>query len=168
VAATNRDMIQEVELKRFREDLYYRINIMTIRLPPLRERKLDILLLADHFRGPAWEFEHEAREAITSYHWPGNVRQLINAIERAKLLADDEVLRKENLPPEVLSGGASARSTSYDSESDLASLTRVHVVQTLQRECGNKLRSAKSLGISRRSLYRLLVKYQIGPSEVEK
>ncbi len=167
VAATNRDMLVEVDAKRFREDLFYRINIMTINIPPLRERGNDVQLLADHFCGPGWEFDAATREAIVRYSWPGNVRQLINAIERAKILADDELLRIENLPPEVMGGAAAAAPMSYSPEVDLASLTRAHVVQALQREKGNKLRSAKALGVSRRSLYRLIEKYSIQPNELE-
>lgn len=166
VAATNRDMAKEVEAKRFREDLFYRINIMTIVIPPLRERRGDVQLLADHFAGAGWEFEPTCRETVTRYSWPGNVRQLINAIERAKMLADDETLLKENLPPEVLENVSLTNHTVIDADSDLASLTRARVVQALQQENGNKLRSAKTLGVSRRSLYRLLEKYHIEPSEL--
>ncbi|MCO6045440.1 sigma-54 dependent transcriptional regulator [Aeoliella sp. ICT_H6.2] len=167
IAATNRDLNAEVEARRFREDLFYRINIMTIMLPPLRARTTDdVLLLADHFAGGGWEFDSECREAIAHYSWPGNVRQLINAIERAKILSDDEVLRKENLPPEVLGNVNTTGAAIVAPEIDLAALTRARVVQALQHEGGNKLRAAKSLGVSRRSLYRLIEKYHIDPSEV--
>ena len=166
LAATNRDMVQEVEAKRFREDLYYRINVMTIVLPPLRDRGEDVLLLADHFAGPGWEFEPKCRETIARYPWPGNVRQLINAIERAKMLSDDEVLSKVNLPPEVLDSRAKVNATLLTADVDLAAMTRARVVQALQHEQGNKLRSAKALGISRRSLYRLIEKYHIEPKEI--
>lgn len=167
IAATNRDLNAEVEAKRFREDLFYRINIMTILLPPLRSRTTeDVLLLADHFLGSGWEFDTECREQIARYSWPGNVRQLINAIERAKILSDDEVLRKDNLPPEVLGQTSSPASAVLAPDVDLASLTRARVVQALQHEGGNKLRAAKALGVSRRSLYRLIEKYQVDPTEL--
>jgi DNA-binding NtrC family response regulator len=168
IAATNRDLQKEVEHGRFREDLYYRINVMTIHLPPLRERGDDVNLLADHFCGQAWELEPAARQALVDYRWPGNVRQLINALERAKMLADDEVLKKEQLPPEVVSGASLKGAPGHDGEfdGDLASLNRAHVVQTLRRENGNKLRAAKALGVTRRSLYRLLEKYQIDAAEI--
>ena len=168
LAATNRDLAQEVEARRFREDLYYRINIMTIPIPPLRERGQDVLRLADHFAGPGWDFEPTCRDAIGRYSWPGNVRQLINAIERAKMLADDEVLHKENLPPEVAGSNDHSTQLLYGTDFDLAAVTRARVVQALQQENGNKLRSAKSLGVSRRSLYRLIEKYQIQPSEIDR
>jgi DNA-binding NtrC family response regulator len=166
VVATNRDMAKEVEAKRFREDLFYRINIMTITLPPLRERSGDIQLLANHFAGAGWEFGPDCLDVISRYSWPGNVRQLINAIERAQMLADDEVLLKENLPPEVLSGDNSVGPTALVPDADLASLTRARVVQSLQQEHGNKLRAAKALGVSRRSLYRLIEKYHVQISEM--
>lgn len=166
LAATNRDLAMDVEAKHFREDLFYRINIMTIPIPPLRRRGDDVLQLADYFAGPGWEFEPKCRDAIARYHWPGNVRQLINAIERAKILADDEMLIRENLPPEVLGDSSRANESVYDPDIDLAALTRARVVQALQREQGNKLRSAKALGVSRRSLYRLIEKYNIQPTEV--
>ena len=139
---------------------------MTIVLPPLRALGDDRLLLADHFAGAGWEYEPDCRDTIAKYSWPGNVRQLINAIERAKMLAEDEVLRKENLPPEVLGSTASPNHAVLDSEADLATLTRARVVQAMQQENGNKLRSAKVLGVSRRSLYRLLEKYKISNSEI--
>ena len=166
IAATNRDMLQEVEAKRFREDLYYRINIITILVPPLRDRGNDVLQLADHFAGVSWEYDPNCREVIAKYQWPGNVRQLINAIERAKILADDEVLLQENLPPEVLNKRGAKQDAVVATDTDLATLTRARVVQALQQERGNKLRSAKVLGVSRRSLYRLLEKYQIVPEEI--
>src|SRR5688572_22545213 len=80
LAATNRDLVKEVEAKRFREDLFYKINVMSLQLPSLRERKGDISLLVDHFLGPGWEIEQAALEAMEQYAWPGNVRQLINAM----------------------------------------------------------------------------------------
>ena len=166
IAATNRDMVEEVEAKRFREDLYYRINIMTIVIPPLRERGEDVVLLLEHFAGVSWDLESTCRDAIAKYSWPGNVRQLINAIERAKMLADDEVLRRENLPPEVFGKEGANNHTAAIADSDLATMTRARVVQALQQEHGNKLRSAKALGVSRRSLYRLIEKYHIDSSEV--
>lgn len=166
LAATNRDMGKEVAEKRFREDLYYRINIMTIRIPPLRERAGDVVELAHHFAGGGWEFEPSCLDAIARYPWPGNVRQLINALERAKMLADDEKLCKENLPPEVLGDPSRGSQAVLSADIDLASLTRARVVQALQQQRGNKLRSAKALGVSRRSLYRLIEKYQIEPSEI--
>ncbi|MCA9186461.1 MAG: sigma-54 dependent transcriptional regulator [Pirellulaceae bacterium] len=165
LAATNRDLNEEVKQKRFREDLFYRINVMTLQLPPLRERGDDVLLLAERFAGPGWEFESDAIQAIRRYNWPGNVRQLINAVERAKILADDEVIRCCNLPPEVTQETPAVIPPTSDV--DLAALNRAHVVNTLRRERGNKKRAAELLGISRRSLYRLLEKFHITSEELE-
>jgi len=164
LAATNRNLEEEVAAKRFREDLYYRINVLTISLPALRNRDDDVLLLADKFAGPGWEWQPEARAVLTSYHWPGNVRQLINAIDRAKILADDDVIRAENLPQEVLSHEKRDAAPLSD-DSDLAAMNRNLVVAAMTAEQGNKLRAAKRLGVNRRSLYRLLEKYSIEESE---
>ncbi|QDU88954.1 Transcriptional regulatory protein ZraR [Pirellulimonas nuda] len=166
IAATNRDITFEVQEKRFREDLYYRINMMTIQAPPLRERGADVRILAEHFCGEGWEFEPECLQAIEKYHWPGNVRQLINAIERMRILADNELLCKANLPPEVLGVGPHRGHLVYDSDIDLATLTRARIVQAMRENLGNKARAAEVLGVNRRSLYRLIGKYQILPSEL--
>ncbi len=108
IAATNRDMEQEVREGRFREDLYYRINVLTIDLPPLRERQGDIELLLEHFAGDEWDYEPEVLTLLERYSWPGNVRQLQNAIERAKILAEEESIQAKNLPPEIVRGAEHA------------------------------------------------------------
>lgn len=164
IAATNRDLAIEVQEKRFREDLYYRINVLTIATPPLRDRGDDILLLADKFAGPGWEWRLDARAAFEGYRWPGNVRQLINAIERAKILAEDEFISVENLPQEVTTG-LKEDSAEVTPHADLATVTRGLVVNAMKGENGNKLRAAECLGVNRRSLYRLLEKYNIGENE---
>ncbi|MCE9606385.1 MAG: sigma-54 dependent transcriptional regulator [Planctomycetia bacterium] len=167
VAATNRDMAAEVKAGRFREDLYYRINVMSLRLPPLRERNGDVTLLVRKFLGNDWQIEPEALAAIERYSWPGNIRQLINAIDRAKILADDRVVRLKDLPRDVVQGPEPAAAMppraaglALDSaDSSLASVERTHVVEVLRRERGNKARAARALGVNRRSLYRLLERY---------
>jgi DNA-binding NtrC family response regulator len=169
LAATNRDLSKEVESKRFREDLYYRINVMSLELPPLRERKGDIPLLVRHFLGPGWEIESAASEAMERYPWPGNVRQLINAIDRAKILSESETIRLKDLPKEVVShapGTSSNGSIAVEVTDDLASIQRSKVVEVLRREAGNKSKSARALGIDRRKLYRLLEKYAIRDAEL--
>jgi len=170
LAATNRDLSKEVEAKRFREDLYYRINVMSLELPPLRQRKGDIGLLIDHFLGPGWEIEPAALEAMERYAWPGNVRQLINALERAKILAESEVIRLQNLPREVVAPPAPPRAAEIqvgDLTDDLAAIQRSKVVEVLRRESGNKSKAARALGIERRKLYRLLERYAIANSEID-
>jgi DNA-binding NtrC family response regulator len=161
LAATNRDMTEEVREGRFREDLYYRINVLTIMLPPLRERKGDIRLLVDHFAGPEWRVDEEVMRIFENYSWPGNVRQLQNAIERAKILAEDEWIRAHNLPPEIVKGAASTSVRQLDANMDLDTLNKLHVEETFKRMSGNKARTARALGIGRRTLYRLLEKYGI-------
>lgn len=168
LAATNRNMADEVEAGRFREDLYYRINVMSLEIPPLRERSGDVSLLVDHFLGADWNMQADARAVMARYNWPGNVRQLINAIDRAKIMADDHVICLSDLPKEV-SGLAPTTPKSHHrpvSGDNLADIERAHITQVLQREGGNKARAARALGINRRSLYRLIEKYDIRSSEV--
>ncbi len=169
LAATNRDMAQEVANKRFREDLYYRINVMSLTLPPLRERHGDVPLLVKKFLGDAWTIEPEAMKALEDYHWPGNVRQLINAIERAQIMADGGCIRLHDLPPEVTAiAGRVPTPVKHSVDSDaLSDRQRAHVMAVLERERGNKSHAARVLGVSRRSLYRLLEKYATEPPESE-
>jgi DNA-binding NtrC family response regulator len=172
LAATNRDLQKEVQAGRFREDLYYRINVMSLELPPLRERRGDIPLLVQHFLGPGWEIEPEAMARIEAYAWPGNVRQLINALERAKILADGRRIRLKDLPKEVAQAAvtapapAQAASAALLTTDDLATLQRHKIVEVLRREAANKSRAARALGIDRRKLYRLLEKFQITDREI--
>ena len=162
LAATNRDLNAEVEAKRFREDLYYRINVLGIELPPLRERREDIPLLVEHILGPSWTIEPDAERAMASYDWPGNVRQLRNALERAMILADDHVITLDDLPSEVSTETtAGSLAVLPVDTSDLASMERAHIERVLQQEGGNKSRAAKALGIHRRKLYRLLERFGI-------
>ena len=165
LAATNRNLADEVKAGRFREDLYYRINVMSLQLPTLRERTGDIPLLIDRFLGDGWELDPAAREALLRHSWPGNVRQLINALERAKIMADDHVVRLHDLPQEIAFASDSSSQPLLNAPDDLATLERSHVVEILNRERGNKARCARALGINRRTLYRLLEKYNISPSE---
>jgi transcriptional regulator with PAS, ATPase and Fis domain len=166
IAATNRDLQQEVREKRFREDLFYRINVLTIHLPPLRKRAGDLRLLVEHLTGPEWHRDPDVIPTLERYSWPGNVRQLQNALDRAKILADDDRIRVENLPPEIVNS-TYARPAVAPSDVDLETLTHQHVLDTYRRHGGNKARTARALGIGRRTLYRLLEKYCIGEKESE-
>jgi DNA-binding NtrC family response regulator len=158
LAATNRNLLQEVENKRFREDLYYRINVLTIDLPPLRERSGDLHELVRHFAGEGWRVDPNVLPALQNYDWPGNIRQLQNAIDRAKVLADDDRIRVENLPPDIVDCG---QRLGVAGDVDLFSYTRRHVLDTYRRHSGNKAQTARALRVSRRTLYRLLAKYQV-------
>lgn len=161
LAATNRDLGKEILNGRFREDLYYRINVLTILLPPLRKRSADVALLTRHFAGKQWHWDARFMEVLESYSWPGNVRQLRNAIERTKILAEDNVLLPENLPPEILRTATEEPMAMPGSEVDLETINRSHIADTFRRYQGNKARTARALGISRRTLYRLLEKHAI-------
>ncbi len=161
IAATNRDLGKEVADGNFREDLYYRINVLSINLPPLRERDGDVERLIRHFVGEDWEIADEVVNLLAGYGWPGNVRQLQNAIERAKILADEQIISLENLPAEIVSSCQQQTFPSTSTQQDLESVNRAHVLQVYQKHDNNKTRTAKALGIGRRSLYRLLEKYNI-------
>lgn len=164
LAATNRKLFDEVKAGRFREDLYYRINVLSLELPPLRERADDVALLVEHFLGSEWKIDPEALKAIRKYPWPGNVRQLINAIDRGKILADDHLIRLDDLPHDVADALCANHEHVTPSDDDLASVERAHVLEILKRERGNKSCAARALGVNRRSLYRLLEKYNIDPA----
>ncbi|MCC9656253.1 sigma-54-dependent transcriptional regulator [Rhodopirellula halodulae] len=102
IAATNRDLVEEVKAGRFREDLFYRINVLAISLPPLRERCGDIECLLEHFLPRGWSLDAETMAVLKAYHWPGNVRQLINVVERATILADHQTITMDDLPREIV------------------------------------------------------------------
>lgn len=121
-------------------------------------------MLVTKFLGPEWKIESDALAALNRFRWPGNVRQLINAIDRAKILADPPTIRLADLPAEIAHGNPSKTDGDGAVEVDedsLAAIQRAHVVEVLTRERGNKARAARALGVNRRSLYRLLEKYKI-------
>lgn len=179
IAATNRTLVDEVAAGRFREDLYYRINVMSLELPPLRKREGDVPILVKALMGPEWTMTAEAQHAMELYCWPGNVRQLKNAIERAQILADDHVITIDDLPSEVAGphdpsatpkvpkpahsgNGTEAPTVPLPSGSPrLDDLEKAHIVDILRQQNGNKARTARILGIHRRKLYRLLERYGI-------
>lgn len=174
IAATNRDLAVEIANGRFREDLYYRVNVLSIHLPPLRDRVEDIPSLVDHFVDKQWKLGPGVMELFLASAWPGNVRQLINAIERAKILADDHAILLENLPADLRNAqrrnelkaipngetDPTSQSPIIGSEIELSSLSKLHVLEVLRRTQGNKAKAARALGIARRSLYRLLERFE--------
>jgi two-component system response regulator AtoC len=164
VAATNRDLEAEVKAGRFRDDLFFRIHVVTLTLPPLRERQGDIPLLVEHFlakyaaragRSQAG-IAPQAMTALCHYPWPGNVRELENAIERSLTLAEGGVILRSDLPPEIGGDSAARPSGLYDDRPTLAELERRYIDLVLQETGGNKKRAAEILGIDRRTLYRSL------------
>jgi len=164
LAATNRDLEAEVAAGRFREDLYYRINVMSLKLPPLRDRLGDVPLLVKRVLGEEWTVSPDALRALEAYSWPGNVRQLVNALERAQIMSDDKRIELCSLPSEIAGGqrpALRAAATSLPDGVFLADVQRTHILEVLKRERGNKARTARALGVNRRSLYRLLEKYGI-------
>jgi len=163
IAATNADLERLVEERRFREDLYYRLRVIQVQLPPLRDRKPDIPLLVDHFirRYAAKDgkkivgIESVALGALTDHHWPGNVRELENAIERAVVLARGERLGLEDLPPEVLQRSPEDR-ISFPVGTSLEEVERRMIAETLRYTDGDKTKAARILGITARTIYRKL------------
>jgi DNA-binding NtrC family response regulator len=158
IAATNRNLAAEVAAGRFREDLYYRVNVVAIPVPPLRDREDDLPFLVEHFLGGGCVLDAEARRAVGRYRWPGNVRQLKNALDRAKVLCDSGVIHLCDLPAEV-AGALDAEPPTRVTD-DIATLEREHVLGVLRREGGNKVRTARALGLNRRTLYRMLERWE--------
>jgi DNA-binding NtrC family response regulator len=167
VAATNRDLEDEIKAGRFREDLYYRLNVLTIDLPPLRERSEDIPELVEHFLttrqiGPTRMHLHpDALAALVRYGWPGNVRELANLLERAQILAEGSVITLDDLPEAMIAEPLAGEVEEGEGANKLHQMQRRHVLAILRQEKGNKVHAARMLGISRRALYRLLDKYRI-------
>lgn len=170
VAATNRDLEDEAREGRFREDLFWRLNVIQLHVPALRERPFDIPLLVEYFvnkmaeslgREPL-DVEPETLAILTSYSWPGNVRELENAIERAVTLAPGARLTPEELPERVRNHGAAAAFIARSSERDLTlyEVERDYILEMLRRTGGNKTRAAELLGLDRKTLYRKLDEFR--------
>jgi len=164
IAATNKDLDQAVAEGRFREDLLYRLRVIEIRVPPLRERREDVLPLARHFAGvfarrlklPDLRLDATCLDYLQSYSWPGNVRELENAIERAAVLSGDRVIRPESLPPKILHGEAVGARSRLSPTRSLAEVEREHIRAVLAHCEGNRTRTAEILGISPSTLWRKL------------
>ncbi|MCK6474277.1 MAG: sigma 54-interacting transcriptional regulator [Planctomycetes bacterium] len=183
IAATNRDLGAEAKAGRFREDLFYRLNVLSIELPLLRERGDDILLLAEHYLNdaakrsarPSLRFSEEASERLKAYGWPGNVRELRNVTERLAVLCPSEVIGVRELPVEVQRAGAAGEETTAGmaapaassavkpaaAQRQLADVEKEHILRTLEAAGGNKKQAAEILGIDRSTLYAKLRAYGI-------
>ena len=165
LSATNRNLKEEIASSRFREDLYFRLSVFRIMLPPLRQRKEDILLLARQFieryakqiGRPAPVLSSEAKSRFLSYPWPGNVREMMNAVEHALIVCDGEITRHD-LPIDMLSGDTS---TADDDAFDLKSVERNHIIKVLHHTHGNKTETARLLKIGLTTLYRKIEEYGI-------
>ncbi len=170
VAATNRELEQEINEGRFREDLYWRLNVIHLRIPPLRERPLDIPLMIDHFltklaersTAPPFNVTSEALAILTAYSWPGNVRELENAIESAVAMAEGYLLTPDDLPHRISSNGRSSTllARARERRMTLQELEKEYIMETLRLTNGNKSRAAEILGFDRRTLHRKLDEYR--------
>jgi len=169
VTATNRNLEEEIKAGKFREDLYYRLNVFPIHIPPLRERKSDIMLLCDHFIEKYNRRNHRNVKRITSsaidlfmsYHWPGNVRELENCIERAVLLSTDSVIHGYHLPPSLQSAESSDTQISSPLQKALEELEYELIADALKTARGNRARAARILGITERIMGLRVDKYHI-------
>ncbi len=170
IAATNRDLELAIEEKRFREDLYYRINVIRVELPPLRARGADVLLLAQHFLEgfakrmgkPVAGFTPPAAEKLVAYAWPGNARELQNSIERAVALTQYDRIAVEDLPETVRNYRRSHVLIASEDPEELVTMDEVerrYIVRVLEATGGNKKAAAKILGFDRRTLYRKLERW---------
>src|SRR6185437_4646079 len=173
VSATNADLRAMIREGRFREDLFYRLNLIEISVPPLARRPEDILPLAEHFLGGGPQISEDARESLLRHDWPGNVRELRNSIERAKLLAREGTigaadlnLSPTNAAAQRLPGASEANARAGGAapgEGTEESLSREVLEAHLQRAGGNIIRAAQSLGLSRQALYRRLERFGLRP-----
>jgi transcriptional regulator with PAS, ATPase and Fis domain len=177
VAATNKDLAELVQQEVFREDLYYRLNVVTLTLPPHRERRDDIPALAQAFLGrasrennkPLATISDEALELLSTYAWPGNIRELENTMERAVALSQRTVLVPDDLPEAIRNRQASDVTPEGENAdafvlSDFPTLEEVkkrYIVKVLHDTTGNVSRAAEVLDVDRRSLYRMMERYQI-------
>jgi DNA-binding NtrC family response regulator len=167
VAATNRDLMKMTETSEFREDLYYRLNILQINLPPLRERREDVALLAtefmaqfaQHYRKPMQVVPADTQRLLEGYHWPGNVRELRNVVEQAVLLARGTSLDPELLPQMIYRAGPVEDVIRIPLGATMRDAEKEIILRTLEARKGNKKITAEVLGISRRSLYNKLAEY---------
>ena len=169
IAATNRKLEDEVSSGKFREDLFYRLNVFPLRVPPLRERKSDILLLADYFTEKyagnnnklIKRISTPALDLLSSYHWPGNVRELENCIERAVILSTDMVIHSYNLPPSLQSAGSTDTGLQLSLNEALSRMEKELIVEALKMCSGNMAAASRQLGITERQIGLRVSKYKI-------
>jgi transcriptional regulator with PAS, ATPase and Fis domain len=169
IAATNRDLEQSVKHQTFREDLYHRLNVIAINLPPLRERKEDIPILANYFlqrfsseaKKNFSEIAASAQEKLLAYRWPGNVRELANVIERAVVLGDGPILTVHHLPVRVIGGQPRNKIEELSYHNAINTYRRELIVTALATAQGNRAAAAKALGLHRTHLLKIMRALQI-------
>jgi DNA-binding NtrC family response regulator len=168
IAATNRELSQAVEQQKFRTDLYYRLKVVTLVMPPLRERVEDIPLLVWHFlagfaeehQRPALEVSSEAMQALVRYSWPGNVRELKNLVENLVIFSKQPALQLLDLPPEVRQQpGTDSQPLARFEELNMSTIEKQAILQALEKTSGNRLKAAQLLGIGLRTLQTKLKEY---------
>jgi DNA-binding NtrC family response regulator len=172
VAATHQDLEALVRTGRFRLDLYYRLHVVALRVPPLRERRDDIPVLAEHFlreygllaQRPIQGFSTKAMRALMNYPWPGNVRELENVVERAVALAPGSIVEESDLPDKIVHHAGPIPATP-GGQATLDEMTRRYVLSVLDKVRGNKTEAARILGVPRRTLYRMLERYGVASEE---
>jgi Nif-specific regulatory protein len=169
IAATNKDMELAISQGSFREDLYYRLNVFTIFVPPLRDRKADLLLLADHFL-EKFSREHgksikristPAIDMLVSYHWPGNVREMENALERAVLMCEGQVIHAHHLPPSLQTAEASGTITRVSLADAVVAYEKDLIQDALKTTRGNRAKAARLLDATERILNYKIKKYAV-------
>jgi two-component system response regulator AtoC len=169
IAATNKPLEDEQKAGRFREDLFYRLNVITVNLPPLRDRREDIPALVEHLLttrqigGSPFEVDLEAMSLLCAYDWPGNIRELANVLERAQILGDGNTITADILPENLLRVISDRRPAgdAADGPYSLEAMERRQVELVLKEMKGNKVHAAQALGVSRRSLYRMIERYRL-------
>ncbi len=167
IAATNKDLAKEAAEGNFREDLYFRLNVVEIHLPPLRERREDIPVLINHFlaknsyKGEAKQIDPKAVKSLSEYDWPGNVRQLENTIERAVILAENETITVDDIPEKIISRNFTEHGGQSHTGMTLPEVERDHIASVLREKNGNKKDAATALNISLKTLYNKLKLYGI-------
>jgi Nif-specific regulatory protein len=173
IAATNKDLAAEVEGGSFREDLFYRLNVYPIYLPPLREREADVLMLGDYFLEKyAREYNKDIKristpaiDALVQYHWPGNVREIENCMERSVLLCDDQVIHSYHLPPTLATAEQTGTQQSQSLPDAVERYERELLIDALKTSRGNMRRAAKSLKTTERIFGYKVRKYDITPRQ---
>jgi Nif-specific regulatory protein len=171
IAATNRNLEELIAKNLYREDLYYRLNVFPMHIPPLRERKTDILLLADHFVDKYGKtagrnirrISTPAIDMLMAYHWPGNVRELENCIERAVVMSNDDVIHGHHLPPTLQTAEASGTTIAGTLDESLESVERELLIEALKSSRGNMAKAARLIGITERRMGLRIQKYGIDP-----
>jgi len=167
ICATNRDLKEEIRRGRFREDLYFRLHVFTVVLPPLKERREDVPLLVHHFiekynaeTGKHVQgFTPSALGVLQGYAWPGNIRELRNTVERAMILVDGEIIGEEHLPPDIQGTRPEGATLRVPLGIPIEKVEKEYILASLQRNGGNKARTAETLGISEKTLYNKLNRY---------